>query len=271
MKKDSWQVNYPAGIIKYIDLFREKYFQYPKFDKILDKYIKKYKKSNGNRVLSLGSGTGRHEVELVKLGYNVTAIEKNKESIEIAKEYARKSNVEINFIEYDFLNNNMANNFMNINEQFDIVLLLLVPISIDDYSVTLDNIKSLIKEGGVFITDVFGYENDVNINESFIESNIEVADDKIGDFAVRLNYYEYDGYLVKWDAVYLYKDISGKLNMDKDRDYLDVIPDEYLDSPLSYDEKEYEILPKHKLVEVDKCINPPHMVEYFVGWRKVRE
>ena len=48
-----WEVGYPNGLIKIIDYFRMKYFQYDIFDQVIDKYVKKYCKSNGKVICSL--------------------------------------------------------------------------------------------------------------------------------------------------------------------------------------------------------------------------
>lgn len=52
--------------------------------------IETYLKKNLKKVLSMGCGTGRHDIELAKMGYGVTGIDISSSMIEIAKKNALK-------------------------------------------------------------------------------------------------------------------------------------------------------------------------------------
>jgi SAM-dependent methyltransferase len=269
MNNASWQVGYPKGLMKYIDFFRKKYFQYEIFDVVLHEYFKKNVRSTGNRICSLGSGTGRHEVELAKLGYEVIGLERNDESVSIANEYIKACNSNVKIIKCDFLIKEDVDNVMNELGYFDIVALLLIPISIDDYSTAANNMAEWIKPGGLFVTDNFGYSVEIDTSRLVIASNVEVANDPNGDgYAVRMNYYEYKNNIVNWDAVYLYHDDENKLCMKRDHDILDVIPEQEGVDPLNLDKDVFEMLPNYRVTECEEGLNPPYLYEYLIGWRK---
>ena len=266
----SWQVAYPDGVIKYIDLFREKYFQYNIFDQVVKDYIDKHSKSNGKHVVSLGSGTGRHEVELAKLGYQVIGLERNEESLAIAREYSEKIGVTVDFQKCDFLNEMELNYVMKTIGEVDIILLLFIPISIGDYGKALCNMKRWIKNGGIFVADNFGYTTAVDQSHIITKSNVEVATDPISDKdVVRLNYYEYFNNVVNWDAIYLYYDDENTLVMKKDHDILEVVPEKDVKNLLIMDEEGLEFLPTYRVTECEEYIAPPYLYEYLIGWRKM--
>jgi len=264
-----WEVNYPKGIVRYIDYFRKKYFQYDIFDNVVCDYIKEHSKTGGNVICSLGSGTGRHEVELEKLGYHVIGLERNDESVKLAKQYIQDCNSTVEIIKCDFLDKDQVDSVMRKIGKVDAVVLLFIPISISSYSIAAKNMSSWLNKGGVFVADNFAYEQGFDDSDLKIESNIEVADspDK-KEYAVRLNYYEYKDNIVNWDAIYFYYDEDGKLCMKRDHDILDIIPENNSD-PLSLNLNDYKILQNRVVTECDECIAPPHLYEYLIGRRKL--
>ena len=65
--------------------------------------LKKYFKNSNIKVLNIGCGNGRLEIELAKLGHKVTSLDVSGEMISFAKKEAVKHNVlsKIEFIEDD--------------------------------------------------------------------------------------------------------------------------------------------------------------------------
>ncbi|WP_305139868.1 class I SAM-dependent methyltransferase [Thomasclavelia cocleata] len=270
MKEKSWNVTYPNGVIKYIDMFRKKYFQYPVFDKVVSKYIDSNSIIQCKKICSLGSGTGRHEVELAKLGYEVIGLERNEESLEIANKYIKQNNVNVQLHKCDFLKEDELDNVMAIVGKVDAVVLLLIPISISDYKKAAINMHKWINNGGVFIVDNFGYEDYINPNELKITSNCEVASDD-DSYSLRINYYEYMNNIVNWDAIYLFYDEFGKLVMSRDHDILDIIPETQVNEILNLNTTKYKTLNSYRVNECTKYICPPYLYEYIIGWLKSDE
>lgn len=267
--KIDWEVNYPLGLVRYIDYFRSKYFQYDIFDKTVNNYIKRFCNSDGKKILSLGSGTGRHEVELAKLGYHVIGLERNEESVKISKKYISECNADVDIYTCDFLDKNQVDEVMQGIGTVDVVALLFIPISISSYECAIQNFKKWIKSGGVYVADFFSYNEGFTDSNLKIESNVEVAEScNQTEYVVRMNYYEYLNGICNWDAVYLYYDENGRLCMKKDHDILEIIPERESNSHLNLPESEFEILPNHRVIECNEYIAPPHLYEYLIGRRK---
>lgn len=270
MEKRSWQVCYPEGVVEYLDLFRDKYLQYEIFDPLLHQYIQKYKKSKGNRVCSLGAGTGRHEIDLAKYGYDVVGLERDKRSVEIANELFGINQVSVNMKECDFLKLEEVDRVCGDLEKFDVIILLFIPISTYDYHCALENLKKYLKPGGIFITNCFGYRESIDRNKKVLRSDIEVLNDAKGEKTiVRLNYYEFENDIVNWDAIYLVPDENGVLHMKKDHDILSVCPEGEVKDPIYVNTDEFEILPNYKITECNDSMTPPCLYEYLVGRRYV--
>src|SRR3989344_4193757 len=77
---------------------------------LIESVLKKFGVS-GNKILDLGCGTGLHEKEFSKRGYDVTGLDLSEEMIEIAK----KRNPE-----YKFFIGDMSN--FEVGEKFDAVI-----------------------------------------------------------------------------------------------------------------------------------------------------
>ncbi|MBO0439022.1 class I SAM-dependent methyltransferase [Candidatus Enterococcus ikei] len=264
---DSWEVSYPKGVIECLDLFRDKYLQYDTFDPILHDYIQTHLESGGKRVCSLGAGTGRHEVDLAKLGYDVVGLERDALSVQMASEYINSHGVEVEMHECDFLIPDNIENCLREQEKFDVVILLFIPISMYDYNRSLQFLSRYLKPGGIFVTNCFGYRNSIDRGKRVLDSDIEVCERKSkNDIIVRLNYYEYKNDIVDWDAIYLLEE-DGQLVMKRDHDTLCVMPEEEYEDPLNVDRDIFEILPNYQIWEAEDCMTPPNLYEYLVGRR----
>lgn len=269
MEKRSWQVGYPDGVIRNIDIFREKYFQYEIFDRVVSEYVEKNIQTEGRKVLSLGAGTGRHEVELSKKGYEVIGLERNDESIAVAKKYIEEAGVDVKIVKCDFLNYKELQRVMDDVGIVDIILLLFIPISVYDYCNAIRNITSWLRKGGIFVTDNFGYAEKIDRDKLILKSDVEVASgEENSDFVVRLNYYEYKNDVVNWEAIYLFNNKKNELVMKRDHDILEIVEENEIETVFSVNDNEFEQLDTYKVVECDDSLCPPFLYEYLLGWRK---
>lgn len=102
-------------------------------------------------LLDLGCGPGLYSLALAKKGWNVTGIDLSQNSVDYAKEQAKKAGVEItyqiqNYLEIDF------------ESQFDIVILIYCDygvLSPEERKILIDKIYRALKPGGKIILDVF--------------------------------------------------------------------------------------------------------------------
>lgn len=103
------------------------------------------------KILDLGCGPGLYASLLSKKGYLVTGIDISQRSISYAKKKAIEENLQINYFCKDYIND-------DIGTGYDAVICIycdfgaLIP---DEQKVLLKKIYNSLKDGGVFIFDVF--------------------------------------------------------------------------------------------------------------------
>ncbi len=118
--------------------------KYPKEVAFIDSIIKKH--NCGKSILDVACGTGNHARLLVKKGYSVVGVDKNKQVLKLAKKKVPQ---------VEFKSGDMRT--FNLNKKFDVVLCLFTAINynlrIQDLIKTLKNFKRHLKEQGVIIFD----------------------------------------------------------------------------------------------------------------------
>lgn len=172
-------------LAKYYDLIYS-WKDYKKEAKVIRKLIKKSNKSNGNKLLDVGCGTGKH-LEYLKEDFICTGIDLNEEVLNIA----RKNVNSVVFKQAD-----MAT--FDLNEKFDIIICLFSSIGyVQTYlnlEKTLTNFANHLTKDGIVIiepwftksTYLVGHpsmttysEEDIKIarlNTTKIENNISIMD-----------------------------------------------------------------------------------------------
>jgi len=133
-------------LAKYYDLIYS-WKDYKKEVKKINKLIKKYKKSDGNKLLDVGCGTGKH-LEYFKENFSCTGIDLNEEMISVAKN---------NISAVDFKSADMLN--FGLNYKFDVITCLFSSIgyvkTYDNLEKTIFNFMKHLKSGGVVIIEPF--------------------------------------------------------------------------------------------------------------------
>jgi SAM-dependent methyltransferase len=102
-------------------------------------------------LLDLGCGPGLYAERFAKHGYRVTGVDISKSSIEYAKQEAHKNNQAIHYLHMNYLN-------INFKDQFDVITLIYCDYAVlakADRLKLLKKIKNALKDGGLFIFDVF--------------------------------------------------------------------------------------------------------------------
>jgi ubiquinone/menaquinone biosynthesis C-methylase UbiE len=133
-------------LAKYYDLI----YSWKDYRKETDKIknlIKNYKKSDGNKLLDVACGTGKH-LEYLKEEFNCTGIDLNEDMINIAEQ---------NISDVDFKTADMMS--FDLNDEFDIITCLFSSIgyvkTYDNLEKTIMNFKNHLKVGGVVIVEPF--------------------------------------------------------------------------------------------------------------------
>lgn len=271
----NWQITYPEGMIKYVDFFRNELFQYQIYDSVVQKYIKKYSRIEVSTMCALGCGTGRHECELRRMGYDITGIERNKESFPVVKAVFEQNGVEpITMVEADFFNFDILKSKLQ-PQQFDCITLLFVPLSISDTLKLVDIFEYFLKPGGLFVSNQFmGYPegfvpnislSDNDYAENPLQIHLPFAD---REYCVRLNTYKYNENIVEWTAVYIFTDENGNVRMSRDHDIIDVLIKDNYRERLIPQNQNMELLPIYEVHEINDNANIPMTTDCIVAWRK---
>ncbi len=118
------------------------YIDYKKQAKFILEIIRKFKTSNGNKLLDVACGTGTH-IQLLKKHLEVIGLDKNKEMLEIA----RKKNPSIKFVQGDMQSFNLG--------KFDVILCyfnsILYNTTNEELFKTLTEFWNHLDKGGLLI------------------------------------------------------------------------------------------------------------------------
>jgi len=271
---DSWEITYPDGLVKFVDFFREKNFQYEVYDKIVLEYLEQHSNIPVKEICSLGCGTGRHELQLTKMGYHVTGVERNLESYPILCTLFENEGIDpIHVIETDFSNEQAIKDKL-VGYQFDCILLLFIPLSIKDVKKVVRIVEPYLKTGGIVLTNqFFGYEDgfvpNCTLSDCDYANNPFPKQNKTNEFCIRLNTYQYRDAIIDWTAAYIYYDKNDTLQMNRDHDIIEVLKhDTYIETLQLPDGSPMELLPVRKVTECSPEMNMPKTNDYIVAWRK---
>lgn len=134
---------------KYYDIiYADK--NYEKECDFLERIFRKYLRSMPKTILDAGCGTGGHAVPLAKRGYEVTGIDYSEVMINIAKQKARESGVNIDFYVADLRE-------LRLNRKFDACVCMFAVIDYlirnKDVQKALLSIRRCLMDGALFIFD----------------------------------------------------------------------------------------------------------------------
>ena len=275
MSDNHWQITYPQGMIKYVDFFRNELFQYEIYDAVVQKYINKYANIEVNKLCALGCGTGRHEVQLKRMGYEIIGVERNRDSFPVIEAVFRENGVEpISLVEADFFDFELLKKKLK-SQHFDCITLLFVPLSIEDTVKLVDIFEYFLKPGGLFISNQFiGYEEGFTPNITLCDNDYAenpLQKDlpyKEREYCVRVNTYKYKKNLIDWTAVYIFTDENGVVRMERDHDIIDVLLKDEYGSRLKSTNSSMELLPLYEVNEISTDANMPKTKDCIVAWRK---
>ncbi len=118
----------------------------------LESIFSEYFSNSVRGILDLGCGTGGHALTLVERGYKVAGVDLSRKMLEIGKRKAKKSKLNIKFIEGDIRN-------IELNQKFDVVISMFAVMS---YQVANQDLISAfktawkhLKKSGLFIFDAW--------------------------------------------------------------------------------------------------------------------
>jgi 2-polyprenyl-3-methyl-5-hydroxy-6-metoxy-1,4-benzoquinol methylase len=128
-----------------------------KTNEYLKQKIEKYfSEVTGKSALDLGCGTGTTAFTLAKHGLATTGIDISETALEMGKDLARQQNLEIQFVAGDVLD------LKSLGRKFDFIYdshFLHCIVLEEDRKKVFDEIKSILKAGGIFILDTMVMPN----------------------------------------------------------------------------------------------------------------
>ncbi|WDV47773.1 class I SAM-dependent methyltransferase [Clostridiaceae bacterium M8S5] len=116
--------------------------------KTIEFILREFDKNSGD-ILDLGCGPGLYTERLAMKGYNVTGLDFSNNSINHAIKSAKEKELDIKYIQEDYLK-------MDFKEQFDLIIIIFCDfgaLSVSDREKLLDNIYKALKPGGILIFD----------------------------------------------------------------------------------------------------------------------
>lgn len=134
----------------YYNLFYEEK-DYSAEAKQVDGLLNKYG-VNIKKIINYGCGTGKHDIELSKLGYQCTGIDMSPSMIKTAEENSRKQHTEINFSVADIRRYNPIENYDAVISLFHV---MSYQNSNDDILAAFHAARKALNKNGIFLFDVW--------------------------------------------------------------------------------------------------------------------
>ena len=131
------------------------------FEQVEDKKLK---------ILDLGCGPGLYTQQIAQKGHKVSGVDISKNSIDYAIEHAKSRNLDIEYINKNYLDLELPEN------EFELVIMIYTDLGVllpDDRNKLLGKIEKAIKPGGTLIFDVL---NDRELDKKVSPKNWEVAE-----------------------------------------------------------------------------------------------
>jgi len=134
-----------------------------KFD-LLDRYFKNFKEKRSDlKLLDVGCGTGNYAIALAKKGYNIKAVDIDKEMVSLAETKIKEEKVNIDIFRMGM---------MNIKEKFKknsfdgiyIIGNVLVHLKRDEIKGFLNLTAELLKDNGKIFIQIVNYNRILNLN-----------------------------------------------------------------------------------------------------------
>lgn len=134
-------------------------------------WILKHVPKKSLKILDLGCGPGLYTELLAKQGHEVTGIDFSKSSIEYARSQAVEKQLDIDYINADYLELDLPEN------SFDLIILIFTDLGVllpEDRERMIQFVQKILKPGGTFIFDVLNHKD---IEQKVSPKNWEVAEE----------------------------------------------------------------------------------------------
>lgn len=122
------------------------YFSKKQLQKDVDFIIDAMELKKEDKILDIACGHGRHAIELAKRDFNADGLDFSDYLLKLAKKYAKRESLQINFYKQDIRN-------INIKNKYDKIFLFFSEFGLFDAEKVLKNISKILKTNGLFLLD----------------------------------------------------------------------------------------------------------------------
>lgn len=177
--------DYEDILVEYYDDFQSKLFNYAQEVEVINNVLKIY---SAKDVVDLGCGTGRHIINLAKLGYRCVGVDKSINMLTKAKENADNANVNVRFINADIRYSALLREYYG---AFDASICIRNTLSsADDIKLALKTHYDLLREGGIMIFDTLlkeegAYDDEILNMDVVVRNKTYVV--RLNDFKIQSN------------------------------------------------------------------------------------
>jgi ubiquinone/menaquinone biosynthesis C-methylase UbiE len=202
---------YPKDYVKFIDVFRQRYFRYDNLVNIFNGLFPGG--HEGRAVLDVGCGTGSFALTMADAGYHVVGVDASEESIELALDRVEGRNAE--FFKQDFYNPDLG------NRKFDLITQLHIPMEIDGIRRMLAQFRQYLHEDG-FIAQMYVRKAVNLVSDDKLE--LDQYTDPDGQFRlVRFNQWVMNDLQMRVFFVAMIEQ-DGKSRMEFDKTRIEIVP-----------------------------------------------
>lgn len=124
----------------------KKYFSKKQLQKDVDFIIDVLNLNKKDKILDLACGHGRHSIEIAKRGFDVDGLDFSGYLLKIAKEHAKRENLQINFYKRNI-------HKINFKTKYDKIFLFFSEFGLFDAKKVLKNVVKILKIKGLFLLD----------------------------------------------------------------------------------------------------------------------
>lgn len=202
--------NYPERYVRYIDVFRQRYFHYGGIVRKLGGLFPGG--VAGRKLLDLGCGTGSFAIAMADAGYDVLGTDASAESIELARERAA-GRPNIRFELQDF-------HEPRLNETFDLITVLHIPISLTEMAHTLARYREHLAPDG-YAAQLYLRKAANVVRDDRVD--IDRHADPAGFKLVRFNQWLLDDHRLDFLSIVLIQD-GGPMRLEFDTAKMELLP-----------------------------------------------
>jgi cyclopropane fatty-acyl-phospholipid synthase-like methyltransferase len=194
----------------------------------IDWIVSEFSITNDSKICDFGCGPGLYTSALAKTGAIVTGIDFSKHSLEYAKAYAKKEELEITYIHKNYLD-------YKTDEKYDLITMIMCDFSAlnpQQRKILLDKFYDLLKNDGSILLDVYSIKGFEKREEKYLYEHMQLDGFwSANDYYGFLNTFKYVNEKVVLDKYTIIEENNSKIIYNWLQYFSeDMLKDEFLNS-----------------------------------------